>query len=91
MAVNKRNSLQKMMSRERLYVVASSGNRHVGFKNPAVGNRSRVTRRFAGRGKYCGTQFLRYRICAGKFRAVFRSTYGWGTSDVSWFDYYVVG
>jgi len=71
--VNKRNSLQKMMSRERLYVVASSGNRHVGF------------------GKYCGTQFLRYRICAGKFRAVFRSTYGWGTSDVSWFDYYVVG
>lgn len=76
------------MAKKQVFVVWTSRPSKVSYRHPAVGSHSRVHRRFGLKGKFSSAQALGYHTYAGKPRLVIRVTYGWGTNQVSSYDYF---
>lgn len=76
------------MAKKQTFVIQSSLNRKVSYRNRAVGNPARVHRRFTRGGKFHSCLFQTIVYHAGKLASVYRTTYGWGTNQIAWYDWY---
>jgi hypothetical protein len=75
------------MAKKQVFVIQSSLHPQVTIHNKAVGNAARIRRRFTRGGEFfsCLYQGLYH---AGKLVSVYRTTYGWGTNQMAWYDWY---
>ena len=76
------------MAKKTVFVVQSSLNRKVSYRNRAAGNPARVHRRFTRGGQFHSCMYLTNARHAGKLVSVYRTTYGWGTNQIAWYDWY---
>jgi hypothetical protein len=78
------------MAKQQVFVVQSSLDNKPTYKRPAVGSLRRVMRRFTRGGKFNSSVVVGRHMYAGKSRYVFRTTLGFGTNQVAWFDWFEV-
>lgn len=67
-------------------VVQSSINKRISVRNQARGSKQRIHTRFTRGGKFHECKFLH----TLKGKRVFRTTYGFGTNQIAWYDWYEV-
>lgn len=76
------------MAKKQVFVVWTSRPSKASYRNPAVGSLKRVHRRFGLKGKFSSATVVGYHTYAGRTRTIIRVTYGWGTNQVSSYDYF---
>ena len=76
------------MSKKQTFVIQSSMDGSVSYRNRAVGNPTRVHRRFTRGGKFHSCLYLMMVFHGRKLVNVYRTTYGWGTNQIAWYDWY---
>ena len=76
------------MSKKQTFVVQSSMDGSVSYRNRAVGNPTRVHRRFTRGGEFNSCRYLLKARHGGRLVDVYRTIYGWGTNQIAWYDWY---
>ena len=76
------------MSKKQTFVIQSSLNPQVTIRNKAVGNAARVHRRFTRGGEFFSCLYQGLYLHGGRIVKGYRTTYGWGTNQMAWYDWY---
>lgn len=76
------------MAKKQIFVIQSSLHPRVTVRNKSVGNAARVHRRFTRGGKVRSCLYQCLFLHGGRIVTVYRTTYGCGTNQRAWYDWY---
>lgn len=76
------------MAKKTVFVVQSSLNPQVTIHNKAAGSPARIHRRFTRGGEFFSCLYQGLYLHGGKLVKGYRTTYGWDTNQMAWYDWY---